>query len=151
MWERSRLIYNSNNIQVWISRNNNNNSGKLLLKTMKDEKLELNIFDSNISNLQQGWRLVIAVYRQAQTELRLGSREATDSTYIPKQFSTPSQLAGANAVTVFNNLPSGQCCCCCSGPAVPDDHLKECLNQHRHCEDSHHYSQLSVLQVWAPF
>lgn len=117
---------------------------------MKVGKLDLNIFDSNISNLQQGWRFVVAVYRQAQTELRLWSREATDSASIPKQFSTPSQLAQANAVAVLNNLPSGQCCSCRGREVPSDDHLKHCsmLNRQRvtdNREDIHHHSWLSLF------
>lgn len=41
------------------------------IKNMKVGRLDLNMFVSNISSLQQGWRLVVSVYRQAQTELGL--------------------------------------------------------------------------------
>lgn len=34
-------------------------------------KPHLNIFDSSVSDLQQGWRLVVAVCRRAQAELEL--------------------------------------------------------------------------------
>lgn len=40
-------------------------------KTTDVRKLHLNIFDSSVSDLQQGWRLVVAACRQAQTELEL--------------------------------------------------------------------------------
>lgn len=71
-------------------------------KNQKDGSM--NMFDSNFFNLQQGWRLVVAVYSQAQTELVLGRKEATDSTHTPQQISTLSQLACAVAAKLQFSL-----------------------------------------------
>lgn len=52
------------------------------------------------------------------------AKRAADCASFPKHFSAASQLAGANAVAVFNNFPSGQSCSCRRWEGATGDHLK---------------------------
>lgn len=55
---------------------------------------------------------------------RCEAKRVADFASFPKHFSAASQLAGANAVSVFNNFPSGQSCSCCRCEGATADHLK---------------------------